>query len=72
MVRLALAAMTLASLNGCAVYNTANVASFVSTGKGIGDHGASIITGADCNLFKHLWSGEYVCEVTPIYNQNPL
>ena len=72
MFRLALVSIALVSLNGCATYNTTSAVSFVTTGKSIGDHGASLITDADCNLLKHLWSGEYICEVKPIYNQNPL
>ena len=72
MLRLATAIMALASLTGCAAYNTVSVASVVTTGKSIVDHGASLATGADCNMFKHLWTGKYICEQSLIYNQNPL
>jgi hypothetical protein len=72
MLRLAIVIMALASLTGCAAYNTVSVASMVTTGKGIPDHGVSLATGADCNLIKHLWTGKYICEQSPIYNRNPL
>ena len=72
MLRLAIVSMALASLSGCAAYNTASVASIVTTGKSIVDHGASLATGADCNIVKHLWTGKYVCEQSPIYNQHAL
>lgn len=72
MFRLALTTIALASLNGCATYNTVSVGSFITTGKSIGDHGTSLATGADCNLLKHLWSGKYICEKPTVYNQHPL
>jgi hypothetical protein len=72
MLRLATAIMAWASLTGCAAYNTVSVASMVTTGKGVPDHGVSLATGADCNLIKHLWTGKYICEQSPIYNRNPL
>jgi len=72
MLRLAIVIMALASLTGCAAYNTVSVASMVTTGKGIPDHDVSLATGADCNLIKHLWTGKYICEQSPIYNRNPL
>ena len=72
MLRLATAIMAWASLTGCAAYNTASVASVVTTGKSIADHGVSLATGADCNVLKHLWTGKYICEQSPTYNRNPL
>ena len=72
MLRLATVIMALASLSGCAAYNTASVASVVTTGKSIVDHGASLATGADCNIVKHMWAGKYICEQTPKYNQHAL
>ena len=72
MLRLATVSVALASLSGCAAYNTVSVASVVTTGKSIVDHGASLATGADCNLIKHLWTGKYICEQSPTYNRNPL
>ena len=72
MLRLATVVMASASLSGCAAYNTASVASVVTTGKSIVDHGASLATGADCNIVKHMWTGKYICEQSPTYNQNPL
>lgn len=72
MYRLALFFIGLAGLSGCSTYNIASTTSYITTGKGIPDHSASLVTGADCNLIKHLWNNQYICEVTPIYNQNPL
>ena len=72
MLRLATVVMASASLSGCAAYNTASVASVVTTGKSIVDHGASLATGADCNIVKHMWTGKYICEQSPTYNRNPL
>ena len=72
MLRLATVIAALASLNGCAAYNTASVTSIVTTGKSIADHGVSLATGADCNVLKHLWTGKYICEQSLTYNQNPL
>lgn len=72
MLRLAIVVVTLASVSGCAAYNTASVASIVTTGKSIVDHGASLATGADCNVVKHVWTGKYVCEKSPTYNQHAL
>jgi hypothetical protein len=72
MLRLATVSLALVSLSGCAAYNTVSVASVVTTGKSIVDHGASLATGADCNLIKHVWTGKYVCERSLVYNQNPL
>jgi enhancing lycopene biosynthesis protein 2 len=72
MLRPAVVLMTLASLSGCGTYQAASIVTLVSTGKSISDHGASLATGANCNLLKHLWTGEYICEVPPVYNQYPL
>lgn len=72
MLRLATAIVAWASLAGCAAYNTVSVASIVTTGKSIVDHGASLATGADCNIVKHTWTGKYICEQSPTYNQHAL
>jgi hypothetical protein len=72
MLKLAIVGLTLASLSGCATYNTVSVASVVTTGKSIVDHGASLATGADCNIVKHIWHGKYICEQSPTYNQHAL
>lgn len=72
MLRLATVIAALASLTGCAAYNTVSVASVVTTGKSIVDHGASLATGADCNMLNHIWTGKYICEQSLTYNQNPL
>ena len=60
----------LVSLQGCAVYTVASVGTYVTTGKGIGDHVGSAVTGGDCNLIKHTYTGEYVCEMPVVYNRN--
>lgn len=72
MYRFAIVSAALASLTGCGTYSAVNVGSFVATGKGLTDHGASFATGADCNLLKHIWTGKYVCEKPTVYNQHPL
>lgn len=72
MSRLAVVVTAMASLTGCATYNTVSLGSLITTGKSLTDHGASIATGADCNLLKHLWTSKYVCEKPTIYNQYPL
>lgn len=58
------------SLNGCAVYTVASVGSYATTGKGIGDHVGSAVSGGDCNLIKHTVNGKYVCEMPVVYNRN--
>lgn len=58
------------TLNGCAVYTVASVGSYAVTGKGIGDHAGSAVTGGDCNLIKHTVNGQYVCEMPVVYNRN--
>jgi hypothetical protein len=58
-------------LQGCAAYTVASVGSMVTTGKGIGDHAGSAATGGDCNVIKHLLTGQFVCEMPVTYNQNP-
>lgn len=58
------------TLNGCAVYTAASVGSYAVTGKGLGDHAGSAVTGGDCNLIKHTVNGQYVCEMPVVYNRN--
>jgi hypothetical protein len=58
------------SLNGCAVYTVASVGSYATTGKGIGDHAGSAVTGGDCNLIMNTYKGNYVCEMPVVYNRN--
>lgn len=60
------------SLNGCAVYTAASIGSYALTGKGVGDHAGSVVTGGDCNIIKHTYNGMYVCEMPVVYNQNGL
>jgi hypothetical protein len=57
-------------MQGCAVYTVASASSYVVTGKGIGDHAGSAVTGGDCNLLKHTYTGEYICEMPVVYNRN--
>ena len=61
------------TLNGCAVYTVASGASFVTTGKSVGDHVLSnTIPMADCTVV-NLVKDKYYCEVRDIsktYNRN--
>jgi hypothetical protein len=72
MLKFALVLIVLANLSGCAVYTVSNISTILITGKSISDHGISLVTGADCNFMVHLWMGDYICEVSPTYNQYPL
>jgi hypothetical protein len=65
-------ALATISLNGCAVYTVASIGSYATTGKGVGDHAGSAVTGGNCNLLKHTVNGQYVCEMPVVYNQNGL
>lgn len=58
------------SIQGCVAYNVASVGSYAVTGKGISDHVGSAVTGGDCNLIKHTYTGEYICEMPVVYNRN--
>jgi len=69
-MRLTLVLTTVLILQGCAAYTVASVGSMVTTGKGIGDHAGSAATGGDCNVIKHLLTGQFVCEMPVTYNQN--
>ena len=57
-------------LQGCAVYTAASVGSYAATGKSLGDHAGSAVSGGDCNTIKHLWNGQYICEMPVVYNRN--
>jgi hypothetical protein len=61
---------TTIALNGCAVYTVASVGSYATTGKGIGDHAGSAVTGGDCNLIMNTYNRLYVCEMPVVYNRN--
>ncbi len=67
---IALSAVAGISLNGCTVYTVASIGSYAVTGKGIGDHAGSAVTGGDCNAVKHTYQGKYVCEMPVVYNRN--
>lgn len=58
------------TLNGCAVYTVASLGSYATTGKGLGDHASSAVTGGDCNLIKNTYNGKYVCEMPVVYNRS--
>jgi predicted small secreted protein len=58
------------TLTGCAAYTVASVGSYVVTGKGIGDHAGSAVSGGDCNLIMNTYNGKYVCEMPVVYNRN--
>lgn len=59
-----------AFLPSCAVYTVASIGSYATTGKGIADHAGTAVTGGDCNTVKHLWNGQYVCEMPVVYNRH--
>jgi hypothetical protein len=65
-----IAILSVAFLNGCAAYTAVSVGSYTLTGKGLGDHAGSALTGGNCNAIKHLWTREYICEMPVVYNQN--
>lgn len=69
-VLIAILALAGISLNGCAAYTVASIGSYAVTGKGIGDHAGSAVTGGDCNVIKHTVNGHYVCEMPVVYNRN--
>ncbi len=49
---------------GCAAYTVASATTLVATGKSVGDHASSMVTGADCNVAKFtVGSKDYYCEV---------
>ena len=58
------------SLTGCAAYSVASVGSYVFTGKGIGDHAGSTVSGGDCNLIMNTYNRKYICEMPVVYNRN--
>ena len=58
------------TLSGCAAYTVVSVGSYAVTGRGIGDHAGSAVTGGDCNLIMNTYNGKYVCEMPVVYNQN--
>lgn len=66
----AIFAIATISLTGCAAYTVASIGSYAATGKGIGDHAGSAVTGGDCNAIKHTYQGKYVCEMPVVYNRN--
>jgi hypothetical protein len=57
-------------LQGCAVYTVASVGSYATTGKGLGDHAGSAVTGGNCNSIMHTIQGKYVCEMPVVYNRS--
>lgn len=62
------------SQTGCAVYTTANTATFLATDKTITDHTlTAAIPNSDCNAL-NLIKGGYYCEIRDVsqtYNRNP-
>jgi hypothetical protein len=69
-VLIAILALATTSLTGCAAYSVASIGSYVVTGKGLGDHAGSAVTGGDCNLIINTYDGKYVCEMPVVYNHN--
>jgi hypothetical protein len=68
-ILISICAIATASLNGCAVYTAAGIGTFAVTGKGLTDHGTSIIARGDCNT-THLFKDRYYCEMPVVYNRN--
>jgi hypothetical protein len=58
------------TLTGCAAYSVASVGSYIATGKSLGDHAGSKVTGGNCDLIMNTYNGKYVCEMPVVYNQN--
>lgn len=69
-ISIAILAATSITLNGCAAYTVASVGSYAVTGKGLGDHAGSALSGGDCNTIKHTYEGKYVCEMPVVYNRH--
>jgi hypothetical protein len=65
-----IAILCLTQLSGCAVYTVASVGSYAVTGKGLGDHAGSSLSGGNCNVIKHLATGQYICEMPVVYNRS--
>ena len=65
-----IAFLAITQLSGCAAYSVASVSSYVFTGKSLGDHAGSKVTGGDCNLIMNTYNGKYVCEMPVVYNRN--
>ena len=68
MGRLALIIIAL-SLQGCAAYTVASIATFAATGKGPVDHAATLTTQGECNILQP-FKGEYYCEMPVTYNRS--
>ena len=63
------------TLNGCA-YTVVSTGTYIATGKSIGDHAASLVTGTDCDTTRlALGKQDYLCErareLGTTYNRNP-
>lgn len=50
------------ALSGCAVYTGVSAVAVVTTGRTATDHGASAVTGADCNAWRASTQLTYWCE----------
>jgi hypothetical protein len=63
------------SQTACAVYTGASIVSLTATGKSVGDHAASLTTGADCNAWRASTELTYYCEYlkdpATTYNRSP-
>lgn len=63
MIRLILLTYLVQTLSGCAVYTVASGASYVATGKSLGDNGSSLVTSNDCDIVKYaIGRQDYYCE----------
>jgi hypothetical protein len=65
-----IAFLAITQLSGCAAYSVASVGSYIVTGKGLGDHAGSTVTGGDCNLIMNTYNRKYVCEMPVVYNRS--
>jgi hypothetical protein len=69
-MRLTFVLLAVLVLPGCAAYTVACIGTYAATGKGVGDHVGSAVSGGDCNLIKHTYTGEYICEMPVVYNRS--
>jgi len=57
-----MSAYLVTTLSGCAAYTGISIVSTVSTGKSIGEHTASQLTGYDCGVKNWIKNQTYLCE----------
>lgn len=57
------------TLQGCAAYTVASIATIAATGKGPVDHATTQITQGECNIVQP-FKGQYYCEMPVRYNRS--